>query len=71
MIIIEFKYIPPFCLFIWLNKEINLSRMDFTSILVITEVISEFYWKNFFLKEITFEPGPVRAELKLNRAGRA
>jgi hypothetical protein len=29
--------------------------MDFTSILVITEVIFEFYWEKFFVKEISFE----------------
>jgi hypothetical protein len=51
-----------FCLFIWLNKEINLSRMNFTLILVTTEVIFSFYWKKSFVKEISFGPGPGRPE---------
>ena len=68
------------CLFIWLNKEINLSCMDFTSVLVVTEVIFEFYWEKFLCKGhiLRARAGPGgpkkstgRAELKLNRAGRA
>jgi hypothetical protein len=62
-----------FRLFIWLNKEINLSHMNFTSILVITEVIFEFYWEKILCKEniLRARGGPGLAELKLNRARRA
>ncbi len=51
----------------------NLSLMEFTSVLVATEVIFEFYWEKFFCKGhiLRARAGLGRAELKLNRAGRA
>ncbi len=58
-----------FCLFIWLNKEINLSHMDFTSILVITEVIFEFYWGKILCKWHILRARPGQARLKNSRAG--
>jgi hypothetical protein len=60
-----------FCLFIWLNKEINLSRRDFTSILVITEVIFEFYWGKILCKWLILRAraGPGWTKVNSGRAG--
>jgi hypothetical protein len=60
-----------FCLFIWLNKEIKLCRMNFTSILVITEVIFEFYWEKILCKGTSLQvrAGSGWTKVESGRAG--